>query len=68
MANEEFDRAAVHFRLVESFETEVQDSELLAKADRAMYAQKAASPRIRPFLASGRIWPTATPLPKPLIN
>ena len=46
----------------------VEAHELLAKADRAMYAQKAASPRIRPFLASGRIWPTATPLPKPLIN
>ena len=32
MANEDFDRAATHFRLVESFETEVRDAELMAIA------------------------------------
>ncbi len=33
MANEDFDRAAVHFRLVESFESEVRDAELMAIAN-----------------------------------
>src|SRR5215475_9302927 len=33
MANEDFVRAAVHFRLVESFESEARDAELMAIAN-----------------------------------